>query len=782
MDNILNNIADKENYEILVSLDIDDATMYNKETLTRLKLYIDNKKVTVVFGYSKSKVDAINRDVEKIKEWDILINFSDDMSFEINGFDSIVRDKFKEYFPDTNGNIYFNNGFRGDISTLSIIGRVYYDDFGYIYDLTYLSLCCDEEYTIVATQSGKMKYFPDVICRHNHPAWTGEAYDEQLIKNESLHQVDANNFHYRKLAGFPKTLLVESVKSSEEIILSKTELPKQKTNLYLNYYEDKNEVRNSELITCFTNNLSNKNIDNIYVFVNNEDGQKLYNRYLVTGRYHELNIIFSETRPTYRDYFNEINKNTSDIDVNIISNTDIYFDESIKYAGLLTPNNCYALSRWDVKPDGHTALHFNHADSQDCWIFKGKVKDVPDCDFTMGLAGCDNAIAERLNRSGYSVENVSGTIKAYHLHISGINNYNPEVKVPQPYLMVHSTIIPDDVIQRYNIELEERKVSEQISEPSFIDSSKPLLKILNASLMVEEDNGFVRAMKKVATGGYMQINPSSNNFNSTVISMAESFLPDIIFCQVQQEGLISGETAKRLSEIGFCINWNGDVRNDVPSWMIDVGRYFQLTSFSNMVDVKKIKGFGINSDYLEIGIDPERFNKHGVTHHCENIVAFFNDYGSGFFPLSQYRLDIVGSLKNTFGHQFGVYGNFSNANGNFNDNQVRESQQYNNCKIAISCSHYNYERYSSDRLLRAMASGAFVLSHHYDGVEEDFVVGEHLDTFKDLSELTAKCYYYLEHVEEREKIAAAGYKHVRSRFTFDNMAEEIVKLYYKHKK
>jgi hypothetical protein len=178
--------------------------MYNKVILERLKEYLVSygDKIIIQFGTSKSKIDAINRDVNEIKErfnFDILVNFSDDMAFTKVGFDDIIRNKFSIHFEDTNGNLHFNDGYAGDkISTMSIIGRMYYEGFNYIYHPSYVSLWCDNEYTLIAQKSNKIQYFEEQIFVHNHPSNIGGFVDEQLKNTESFSEVDYNNFINRQ--------------------------------------------------------------------------------------------------------------------------------------------------------------------------------------------------------------------------------------------------------------------------------------------------------------------------------------------------------------------------------------------------------------------------------------------------------------------------------------------------------------------------------------------------------------------------------------------------------
>ena len=203
IENIVNLSSDKNNFKILVSADIDDATMYNKDVLNRIYNHIKSGLVEIHYGNSKSKIDAINRDMDKAGEWDILVNFSDDMQFIKNGFDETIRNDFKINFPDLSGNLHYNDGFQKDrISTMSIFGKGWYDRFKYIYHPDYKSLFCDEEYTYVARKLNKMVYIQDIIFNHNHPANVGGMVDEQLRKTESFWDEDRNTFERRSKNNF----------------------------------------------------------------------------------------------------------------------------------------------------------------------------------------------------------------------------------------------------------------------------------------------------------------------------------------------------------------------------------------------------------------------------------------------------------------------------------------------------------------------------------------------------------------------------------------------------
>lgn len=203
-------------------------------------------------------------------------------------------------------------------------------------------------------------------------------------------------------------------------------------NLLINYYRDKNEARRRELDLCLDINLKDKNFSKMIVASLVELPISENESYTKNSTIDGLIICIPKERPTFKELFEIANKYADPKGITVIANSDITFDDSIKLAERhLKPNQCYALSRWDVDPNGDATLH-NHSDSQDTWIFRGLIKNVPDCDFTLGTPGCDNAIAERLERAGYDVKNPSVSIKTYHYHISNIRNY----QCPKPYKFV----------------------------------------------------------------------------------------------------------------------------------------------------------------------------------------------------------------------------------------------------------------------------------------------------------------------------------------------------------
>jgi len=180
-------------------------------------------------------------------------------------------------------------------------------------------------------------------------------------------------------------------------------------NLFYNYYKAKTKERQKEIDFCLHKNLSNNFLNTI--------------------------IIESQENLTYNFFFDTINKFSIGNDINIICNSDIFFDESIALCSSINKNECIALSRWEYKGDNQIKF-LEREDSQDTWIFRGFIKNIYG-DFTLGKPGCDNRIAYEIEKAGYKIINPARQIKTYHVHNSNIRNYNiknyQSQLVPGPY-------------------------------------------------------------------------------------------------------------------------------------------------------------------------------------------------------------------------------------------------------------------------------------------------------------------------------------------------------------
>lgn len=299
------------------------------------------------------------------------------------------------------------------------------------------------------------------------------------------------------------------------------------------------------------------------------------------------------------------------------------------------------------------------------------------------------------------------------------------------------------------------------------------MKIVILGLGRQED--ICDAFNEIADVVYWDITKAQGSFNHVAKQLVDAHEPDLMFMQIQTPGIISIDTAKYLSERTKTINWTGDVRLTTPQWMIDVGRFMHLTLFSNMHDVEFIRKFGIKADYLQIGVPDKIFTPHGKAKENAPEIIFMGN-NVGHFPLSKMRADMVKALAIRYGNRFGYYGINWGKGIDYVPDQHEEASYYRGAKIGINLSHFNYSRYTSDRMLRIMGAGCMCLSHDYKDYNMEFEKGKHFDTWKDFTELFDRIDYYLEHEDERRKIAEQGCAHVHANHTWRNRVEQLMKM------
>jgi spore maturation protein CgeB len=523
--------------------------------------------------------------------------------------------------------------------------------------------------------------------------------------------------------------------------------------LFINWYQDSKPERAAELELCLSHNLNLSAIDEV---VNIGD----------TPIGNEDRYIKHFSRITYNDYFKVINEIAGPDDISIIANLDIVFNDTILHAVKMQRNECYALTRYDATLAGIT--FFNRADSQDVWIFKGKPPQIVGADFNLGVPGCDNRIAYLLNLNGYLVTNPSLTIKTYHYHNSNIRNYMNArgysiVKaVPGPYLMLKPlALTAKGVVTIYHIGMF------KVNEPQWY--LRNMLKSIGN--YIEDDwPTLLKQLGKV-------------RFRQYVLTQCRTHKPDVVFMQLQTPDVLDVATVTAMRKMGIRVfNWTGDVRAPLPLWYITLGKACSATLFTNETDVEQAQKMAIKADYFQITDDETIYSCNGPLKRVGEIVFMGNHYAN-IFPLSSLRYNMVMELRKAFPGLFAVVGSgWKGAEAmNLNFKQEEESAVYRGCKIAINCSHFDYERYSSNRLFRIMLSGAFCLSHHYKGIEKDFEVGAHLDTWRTIDELKEKVKYYLENEQLRNAIAQAGHEHVKlnhSRFKRAEELKELIKRYW----
>lgn len=216
-------------------------------------------------------------------------------------------------------------------------------------------------------------------------------------------------------------------------------------NIIFQSYSESNPARKVELEHCILANLENPNIKYIHDFAINS---KEYLPVDITS--HPKYILVPSTESNngawlnYKTAFTYSSKyeNTKRFGIYWgIINCDIMLEPINKskdiirwqlIRGWLNSGYILAQSRHEYEPISGIAkldtnfAKFMHSNTQDAWFYSTeKPLDIKDCNFEIGMLGCDNAIAHRLLFCGYKVINMPIKFPIWHYDIvRGKNSTN----------------------------------------------------------------------------------------------------------------------------------------------------------------------------------------------------------------------------------------------------------------------------------------------------------------------------------------------------------------------
>jgi hypothetical protein len=205
---------------------------------------------------------------------------------------------------------------------------------------------------------------------------------------------------------------------------------KPRTTLYVNHWTPGDARRRREIDECLRHNLGCQSIDRIVLLA-----QSTREHRSAVPRSEKLNWVELPSgldRPDFQHFFETVNRWTiTPYDLNIVANSDVFFDESSKLEQLRRldlENACLSISRreWVAGQEREMA----GSNSRDVWIFQGKIRPLGWSNFPPGVYCCDWRLDWELYHCDYYVCNPCHTIRVYHLHDSGIRNNGSPVPGP----------------------------------------------------------------------------------------------------------------------------------------------------------------------------------------------------------------------------------------------------------------------------------------------------------------------------------------------------------------
>jgi hypothetical protein len=208
----------------------------------------------------------------------------------------------------------------------------------------------------------------------------------------------------------------------------------EKIVLVYQYFKVKNKDieyqtrRQNEIDLCLIKNNNNKHINEIHLLV-----EELYDLSFVDTT--KIKQIVINKRLSYQDAFEYYNINLSN-QICILSNADIYYDDSLNILKYVNFNfkTVLCLSRYEDNVDNELkllcGLEYDYSKNnkikgikpfrpsiwtQDCWIWKDTQIDLKNCDFNLGIPGCDNHIVYLFTNNNFNIYNPSKLISSSHM-------------------------------------------------------------------------------------------------------------------------------------------------------------------------------------------------------------------------------------------------------------------------------------------------------------------------------------------------------------------------------
>lgn len=271
-----------------------------------------------------------------------------------------------------------------------------------------------------------------------------------------------------------------------------------------------------------------------------------------------------------------------------------------------------------------------------------------------------------------------------------------------------------------------------------------------------------------------------DHINRGLVSLARQEKPDMVLVN---DGRIVEDTLRLLRKMGIClVLWTVDAPHDFDANIKNAPLFHYV--FCGGTEAQEVLGkAGIpHTRWLPFACDTRY-------HHPVNLSeAERLRYGRDVIFVGSYypnRWDILRELGE---FELGVWGPFwKKARGIQDDCRVHDGylkpeewvKIFTGCKINIMI-HYQDGRtpcyQASPKLYESLACRSFVLVDRQKDVFSLFEDGRHLVGFDDVTDLKKKIRHYLNHPEERERIAENGWKEIQQKHTYRHRVEELLSI------
>lgn len=149
LNDLNSNIADKDNTKIYFMSQNDFD--FSPHTFS----YFEERNMAKMINYNLDQLD-----------WDIFLPILRPCITTTKGFDVFIKEIYKQKFPNLDGVLWLNDNMQTEINTIPVIGKRYYDNFGYIYNPAYAKKNFELEFTEVMKLTKQYFYVDNIYFKY----------------------------------------------------------------------------------------------------------------------------------------------------------------------------------------------------------------------------------------------------------------------------------------------------------------------------------------------------------------------------------------------------------------------------------------------------------------------------------------------------------------------------------------------------------------------------------------------------------------------------------------
>lgn len=197
--------------------------------------------------------------------------------------------------------------------------------------------------------------------------------------------------------------------------------------LFVQWYKPNDPETLLNITRCLENNVNNKFLHKICLLLDKHTTQKDVPAHLRSND--KIEIHYMNLRLSYKHWILLANEKYSEY-IKILSNTDIYFDNTIQilFSQYFNENTMYSITRKDLDLDNNIVQSYdtygdkktptNPLYSQDCWIYRNILNnslDLNNINYQLGVGNCDRIFKKKLAEAKINLINLYPEVNAIHI-------------------------------------------------------------------------------------------------------------------------------------------------------------------------------------------------------------------------------------------------------------------------------------------------------------------------------------------------------------------------------